>query len=46
MCNSSAIGNHRGASFQEHINTVVEQCGNGKHRLSDSLEVYGDNTIG
>lgn len=31
-------------SFQGHINTLVDQCGNGKHHLPESLEVYGDNT--
>lgn len=34
------------SSFQGHINALVDQCGNGKHHLPDSLEVYGDNTIG
>lgn len=43
---ATAAGNHRSTSFQGHINTLVDQCGNGKAHLRDSLEVYGDSTIG
>lgn len=46
MCNNSAPGDHRGALLQGRTDTVVEQCGNGKHHVPDPLEVYGDNTTG